>query len=48
VVASHSLPPRFDIPIFGGVLLGLLVALMRVLIGRPGMGEIRLVLPEPT
>jgi hypothetical protein len=48
VVAGHSLQPRFDVLIFGAVLLGLLVALMVLVNGRPGMGELRLVRSEPT
>jgi hypothetical protein len=48
VVAGHSLQPRFDILSFCAVLLGLLVALMLVVNGRPGTVAIRLLPAEPT
>lgn len=41
VVAGHSLQPRFDMLIFGGVLGVLFVALVVLLNGRPGRGHLR-------
>lgn len=38
VVAGHALQPRFDILTFAGVLLMLIVALVVILNGRPGLG----------